>query len=71
MSVVGIPEEDQQACLRVLAAVLHLGNVALQEDMQGEGSKVRGGGCLQATNVSSDIFFYRPFFFFFFDGAVD
>ena len=40
MSIVGIPEADQDSVFRTVAAVLHLGNVVFQEDSDSESSAV-------------------------------
>ena len=43
MSLVGIPEEEQLAVCRTVAAILHLGNVAFTEGPE-ESSRLAGGG---------------------------
>ncbi len=43
MEVVGLSREEQAAVFRVGAAVLHLGNVGLEESPDGEGSQLAGG----------------------------
>ena len=43
MSLVGIPEEEQVAVCRTVAAVLHLGNVSFVEAGEQDSSKVAPG----------------------------
>lgn len=44
MTIVGIPEEEQDAVFAVVAAVLHLGNIAFEEAGDSDASRVRGRG---------------------------
>ena len=44
MTIVGIPEGEQDAVFRVVAAVLHLGNVAFEPAGDEDAAQVRCGG---------------------------
>ena len=46
MSLVGIPEEEQLAVCRTVAAILHLGNVAFAEGPE-ESSRLATGGAAE------------------------
>lgn len=55
MSVVGIPEENHEDILSLMAALLHLGNVNFVED--GNYAKVQNDDCklIVTTMTSNDV----------------
>ena len=55
MSLVGIPEKEQQAVFQTVAAVLHLGNISFSDGAEQDSSQVPAGPPRQHLEAAAQL----------------
>ncbi|AQK76158.1 myosin2 [Zea mays] len=58
MDIIGISSEEQEAIFRVVAAILHLGNVEFAEGDDGDSSKPKDEKSLSHLRTAAELFMY-------------